>query len=145
VIILLFQIIVLGISIFFLYNREMKLRDIYSKLPSESEILELESEMREILYELKDSLRKVKSSEADKSKVKVHEIKEDDNDQEDLVNSDVDSKNNQPKSLEQNGVYDSVIELFYKGLSEVEISKKLNLPRGKVDLILSLEKLKKRL
>lgn len=135
--ILLFQIVVLGASIFFLYSREVKLRDIYSKLPSESEIIELESEMREILYELKDSLRKVKTLESDETLRVVHLEKENE------TYADLDVENVLPKSLEQNGVYDEVIGLFNKGMSDLEICRKLSLPKGKVDLILSLEKLKK--
>jgi hypothetical protein len=135
--ILLFQIVVLGGSIFFLYSREVKLRDIYSKLPSESEIVELESEMREILYELKDSLKKVKTLECDETLRVEHMGKEDEK------YADIDIENVLPKSLEQNGVYDDVIGLFKKGVSEIEISRKLGLPKGKVDLILNLERLKK--
>jgi hypothetical protein len=135
--ILLFQIVVLGGSIFFLYSREVKLRDIYSKLPSESEIVELESEMREILYELKDSLKKVKALECDETLRVEHIGKEDEK------YPDLDLENVLPKSLEQNGVYDDVIGLFKKGISEIEISRKLSLPKGKVDLILNLERLKK--
>jgi hypothetical protein len=135
--ILLFQIVVLGGSIFFLYSREVKLRDIYSKLPSESEIVELESEMREILYELKDSLKKVKTLECDETLRVEHIGKEDEK------YADIDIENVLPKSLEQNGVYDDVIGLFKKGVSEIEISRKLGLPKGKVDLILNLERLKK--
>ncbi|AWB09415.1 hypothetical protein TDSAC_0025 [Thermodesulfobium acidiphilum] len=131
---MLFQIVVLGVSIFFLYTREIKLRNLYSKLPSESEILELESEMREILYELKDSLSIVKK-QGISNKLKAEENKR--------VDFEADIENSSPKPLDQNGVYYSVIELFYKGLSEIEISRKLNLPKGKVDLILNLEKLKK--
>ncbi|AEE13678.1 hypothetical protein Thena_0026 [Thermodesulfobium narugense DSM 14796] len=131
---MLFQIVVLGISIFFLYTREIKLRNIYSKLPSENEILELESEMREILFELKESLNNVKRLETN-SNIKAEGNKR--------VNFDADVENNSPKPLDQNGDYYSVIELFYKGMSEIEISRKLNLPKGKVDLILNLEKLKK--
>ncbi|HEM55170.1 MAG TPA: hypothetical protein ENO30_00250 [Thermodesulfobium narugense] len=134
--ILLFQIVVLGVSIFFLYTREIKLRNLYSKLPSEREILELESEMREILYELKDSLSIVKK-QGISNKLKAEENRR--------VDFEADIENSSPEPLYQNGVYCSVIELFYKGLSEIEISRKLNLPKGKVDLILNLEKLKKRL
>ncbi|MEO1783609.1 hypothetical protein V4762_00880 [Thermodesulfobium sp. 4217-1] len=135
--ILLFQIVILGASIFFLYSREVRLRDIYSKLPSESEIIELESEMREILYELKDSLRRVKTLESDEA-LKVEHLE-----QADEKYTDLDIENILPKSLEQNGVYDDVIGLFNKGMSEFEICRKLSLPKGKVDLILNLEKLKK--
>jgi hypothetical protein len=137
--ILLFQIVVLVGSIFFLYSREVKLRDIYSKLPSESEIIELESEMREILYELKDSLKQVKTLECDETL----RVERDEKENEKYVDYNI--ENILPKSLEQNGVYDDVIELFNKGTPEFEIGRKLGLPNGKVELILNLEKLKKRI
>ncbi len=135
--VLLFQIVILGASIFFLYSREVRLRDIYSKLPSESEIIELESEMREILYELKDSLRRVKTLESDEE-LKVEHLEK-----EGEKYTGFDIENILPKTLEQNGVYDDVVELFNRGMSEFEICRKLSLPKGKVDLILNLEKLKK--